>query len=193
MQLVIKCSYLYVQLQMVVKTFQLCCTISLLSCILNNNWSQRKCFNGTTFIQSCAMSHSCSSSGVACAMSVTNSLVEQSSQQFLSSSFIHFNTNGDFSITEVRICCVTIAHPNCTPPGLCQPRTGTAKLPVPRIPIPIVYATFDIGLGEQHKLNCQRQRGTRKASWDGLGKYTEFYLTLVRSAPITSKCDCCCK
>lgn len=31
---------------------------------------------------------------------------------------------------------------------------------------------FDIGLGEQHQLSCLRQRGTRKASWDGLGKYT---------------------
>lgn len=79
---------------------------------------------------------------------------------------------------------MTIAHPNCTPPGLCLPSTGRAKLPVPRIPTPIVYVTFDIGLGEQHKLNCLRQRGTCKASWDGLGKYTEFYLTLVRSAPI---------
>jgi len=37
-------------------------------------------------------------------------------------------------------------------------------------PIPIVSVTFDIGLGEQHKLNCLQQRGTRKASQDGLGK-----------------------
>lgn len=37
-------------------------------------------------------------------------------------------------------------------------------------PIPLVSVTFDIGLGEQHKLNCLQQRGTRKASRDGLGK-----------------------
>lgn len=43
---------------------------------------------------------------------------------------------------------------------------------------------FDIGLGEQHQLNCLRQRGTRKASWDGLGKYTIFDQTLVRLTPI---------
>lgn len=58
----------------------------------------------------------------------------------------------------------------------------------------LVLMTFDIGLGEQHTLNCLRQRGTWKASWDGLGKYTEFYPAIgTMSSNITSKCDLCCQ
>lgn len=53
--------------------------------------------------------------------------------------------------------------------------------------------TFDIGLGEQHKLNCLQQRGTWKASWDGLGKYTEFYPAIGTIGSNTSKCDLCCQ
>lgn len=53
--------------------------------------------------------------------------------------------------------------------------------------------TFDIGLGEQHKLNSLQQRGTRKASWDGLGKYTEFYPVIGTIGSNTSKCDLCCQ
>lgn len=53
--------------------------------------------------------------------------------------------------------------------------------------------TFDIGLGEQHKLNCLQQRGTWKASWDGLGKYTEFYPVVGTIGSNTSKCSLCCQ
>lgn len=56
-----------------------------------------------------------------------------------------------------------------------------------------LYMTFDIGLGEQHKLNCLQQRGTWKASWDGLGKYTEFYPVIGTIGSNTSKCDLCCQ
>lgn len=56
-----------------------------------------------------------------------------------------------------------------------------------------LYMTFDIGLGEQHKLNCLQQRGTWKASWDGLGKYTEFYPAIGTIGSNTSKCDLCCQ
>lgn len=55
-----------------------------------------------------------------------------------------------------------------------------------------LYKTFDIGLGEQHKLNCLQQRGIRKTSWDGLGKYTEFYLVIGTITSNTSKCGLCC-
>lgn len=48
--------------------------------------------------------------------------------------------------------------------------TAPSSMAQKRHPIPIVSVTFDIGLGEQHKLNCLQQRGTRKASQDGLGK-----------------------
>lgn len=57
----------------------------------------------------------------------------------------------------------------------------------------IIYMTFDIGLGEQHKLNCLQQRGTWKASWDGLGKYTEFYPAIGMIGSNTSKCILCCQ
>lgn len=72
---------------------------------------------------------------------------------------------------------------------------GLSKPGPPRInkskPTSIIspYMTFDIGLGEQHTLNCLRQRGTRKASWDGLGKYTEFFPAIGTISSNTSKCE----
>lgn len=53
--------------------------------------------------------------------------------------------------------------------------------------------TFDIGLGEQHTLNCLQPRGTWKATWDGLGKYTEFFPAIGTIGSNTSKCDLCCQ
>lgn len=55
-----------------------------------------------------------------------------------------------------------------------------------------LQTTFDIGLGEQHKLNCLQQRGIRKTSWDGVGKYTEFYPVIGTITSNTCNCDLCC-
>lgn len=104
--------------------------------------------------------------------------------------------SADSRSVVVTFCSLTIAHSDRLPPWPLSLLGSSVNLAPANKSKPTsisLYMTFDIGLGEQHKLNCLRQRGTWKASWDGLGKYTEFYPAIGTIGSNTSKCDLCCQ
>ncbi|KAK2090451.1 U2 snRNP-associated SURP domain-containing protein, partial [Saguinus oedipus] len=76
----------------------------------------------------------------------------------------------------------TLPPPPSGLPFNAQPRERLKNPNAPMLPPPKNKEDFE----KQHQLNCLRQRGTRKTSWDGLGKYTVFDQTLEFARPDTS-------
>lgn len=72
--------------------------------------------------------------------------------------------SADSRSVVVNFCSLTIAHADRLPPWPLSLYWGSSVNLAPANkskPTSIsLYMTFDIGLGEQHKLNCLQQRGT---------------------------------